>query len=197
MNYKVIIPPTEEPLTLDETKLHLRVDNMDEDDYISALITAAREQVEQITGRALLLQIIQQKYTDFPRKSKEDYPAIRLLKSPVAEVSSITYKVEELVDEVLTIVDAEMEAEDYIITSTEPAYIVPNVGTDFPSTNCEIENVIVEYIAGYPTAADVPQSIKFAMLLLIGDLYENRQDGIRNLPRASQALLNPYRTNKY
>lgn len=50
-----VISATTEPLTLEEAKQHLRVD-LDftaDDARISALITSAREVVEQFTGRAL------------------------------------------------------------------------------------------------------------------------------------------------
>ncbi len=50
--------PSSEPITLAEMKLHLRTfaSDTDEDDLISALITSAREWVENYTGRALMDQ---------------------------------------------------------------------------------------------------------------------------------------------
>lgn len=48
-----ITPAITEPVTLAEVKAHLRVDHADEDARITALITSARQRVEQMTGRAL------------------------------------------------------------------------------------------------------------------------------------------------
>ena len=42
-----------EPITLDEAKAHLRVEFADDDAYISALITAAREYAEAFQNRLI------------------------------------------------------------------------------------------------------------------------------------------------
>lgn len=56
MRATLTVPPTGEPLTLAEAKLHLRVDLNDDDALITALISAAREQVEFLTGQRLMTQ---------------------------------------------------------------------------------------------------------------------------------------------
>ena len=51
-------PPSAEPLSLAEAKLHLRVgaDITEDDGLIAALIVTARQQAEHRTGRALVSQ---------------------------------------------------------------------------------------------------------------------------------------------
>ena len=56
MRATLTFPPAGEPLTLAEAKLHLRVDLNDDDALIAALISAAREQVEFLTGQRLITQ---------------------------------------------------------------------------------------------------------------------------------------------
>lgn len=56
MQAVLTVPPAGEPLTLPEAKLHLRVDLDDDDALITALIAAAREQVEFLTGQRLMTQ---------------------------------------------------------------------------------------------------------------------------------------------
>lgn len=50
MPLQLLTPPTAEPVSLVEAKLHLRVDFNDDDALITSLITAARQAAETITG---------------------------------------------------------------------------------------------------------------------------------------------------
>ena len=52
MTVLLINPPAVEPVSLDEAKAHLRLGGSDDDDYLSALIVAARLQVETAIRRA-------------------------------------------------------------------------------------------------------------------------------------------------
>ena len=54
MTLVVTTQPASEPVTLDETKTHLRVTDTSEDTLIGGLITAAREYAELVTGRAFI-----------------------------------------------------------------------------------------------------------------------------------------------
>lgn len=56
MKASLTVPPANEPLTLSEARLHLRVDLDDDNALIEALIVAAREQAEFLTGQRLITQ---------------------------------------------------------------------------------------------------------------------------------------------
>ena len=56
MTSTLIAGPGEEPVTLAEAKAWCRIDASDEDALVTALIAAARLQVESLTGRALVTQ---------------------------------------------------------------------------------------------------------------------------------------------
>ncbi len=58
--FKVLTPPTVEPITLADAKAYLRVDVSDDDVFIDALIMRARAYGETVTGRAIATQQIQQ-----------------------------------------------------------------------------------------------------------------------------------------
>lgn len=61
--FKVVTPPTVEPITLADAKSYLRIDFTDEDNDVTRIITRARSYVETITHRALAPQSIQCIYT--------------------------------------------------------------------------------------------------------------------------------------
>src|SRR5689334_10750978 len=58
--FKVITPPSSEPITLSNVKDWLNIDFSSKDTLISSLITRARSYAETVTGRALATQQIQQ-----------------------------------------------------------------------------------------------------------------------------------------
>lgn len=58
--YKILVPPTTEPITLVDVKDWLNIDFTSKDTLITNLITRARAYAENITGRALATQQIQQ-----------------------------------------------------------------------------------------------------------------------------------------
>ena len=53
----VITPPATEPITLNEMKLHSRIDGSDDDTLIEGLITAARMQLEQMASHRLKTEL--------------------------------------------------------------------------------------------------------------------------------------------
>lgn len=153
-----------------------------EDTMLSALITVAREYCETITRRALATQTLELILDDFP----SDY--IELPKSPVQSITSIKYKDSTGTETTWT---------DYVSDVDKlPALIMPEYGDSFPSfTPYPSGAVRIRYVAGHTT--DIPKSIKQAMLLLIGHLYENREDTVakklENIPLGIQSLLSTYR----
>ena len=63
---KLITPPDDEPVTLAEAKVAARIDGDAHDAILPALITAAREQAEQIAGCALVEQVRRYELRDWP-----------------------------------------------------------------------------------------------------------------------------------
>ena len=184
--------PSEEPVTLQEAKSHLRVDAADDDALITSLITAARETVEHITRRALVTQTWDYFLDAFPSGDELALPL-----PPLRAVTSITYKDKD--GNVST-----FDASNYVVdTASEPGRVVLKSSATWPSaTLWPASAVTVQFDAGYGGAADVPQAIKQGLLLLVGHLYENREaivpgTVLREIPMGVDALLWPYRVLRW
>ena len=203
MPLQLLIPPAQEPVSLAEAKLHLRVDFSDDDALITALITAARQAAETLTGRQLITARWKLVLDAFPGPSLMGVPAgrpftlpghaILIPKVPVQSIVSINYL--DMSSQQQT-----MPAANYAVDSVcEPARITPVFGQIWPITLPQIGSVSVTFDAGYGAAADVPEGIKRWILIRVGSLYQNREE-VAALSRGSitplpfiDGLLDPYR----
>jgi uncharacterized phiE125 gp8 family phage protein len=179
MTYKVVTAVATEPVTLAEAKLHLRVDASDDDDLIGALITAAREFAEHYTGRALAEQTLEMALDEFPCVDYIDLDA-----PPVASVTSIKYTDTDGVEQTFSSASYSLD------TYGTSRQVTLAYGVEWPDTREEPRAVRIRYVTGYATA---PKAVKSALLLLIGHLYENRQDAtatrLESIPTGAEALL--------
>jgi len=199
MGWKLKTGPTVEPVTLTEVKLHLKLATVtadaeaytDEDTLLTALIQAAREQAEKYTNRALINQTWEYYLDEFP---DGDIP---VHVSPLSSVTSITYIDSDGVTQTLatTVYQAD--------TTVEPGKIFLKYGQLWPSTRTVPNAVVITYVSGYgSTAASVPASIRAAILLIIGHLYEHRENvtvGVtaNDMPQGAYFLLDPYRVIEF
>lgn len=181
-----------EPVSLAEAKLHCRVDHDDEDLYLQDLITAAREHVEQVVlNRALLTQTWELFLDRFPGEGE-----IRLPLPPLQSVTGIYYTPDGDVEQMFA-------AANYAVdTVSEPGRIVLQRDASWPGDTLSVVNgVRIEFVAGYgDAAADAPGPVRRALLLLIGDLYEHREETIaiqglqlQQLPFGMAPLVRSYR----
>jgi len=203
MPIQLVTPPTEEPVSLLEAKLHLRVEFDEDDMLIASLITAARQAAETLTGRQLTTARWKQVLDCFPGPSLMGVPAgqaftlpghaILLAKAPVQSVVSINY-----LD--MGSVNQTMPALTYTVdVACEPARITPVFGQIWPICLPQIGAVSVTFDAGYGTAAQVPEGIKSWIKLRVGSLYAHREEvaalsrgRIESLPFID-GLLDPYK----
>ncbi len=163
MPLKLITAPASEPITTAEAKTALRIDTSDQDTLIAAFITAAREQCEQHTGRALLTQTWERTLDAFPDNE------IRLGWPPIIAITSVKYIDVDGVEQTLA-------ANVYTLDNdTEPGWLLLADGQSWPATSDVANAVRVRFTAGYASAAAVPQSLKTWITLKVGELIENRE----------------------
>ena len=172
--------------TTAEAKDFLKVDTAADDTLIDNLIKAATESCQIYTNQYFLNTIVEQ-YSD---KWSEVYT---LYKSPVSSITHIKYYDTNNVEQTYN-------PDNYILDDvSKPARIGLAVDATLPDLADRINAVHVKYTVGYGTASsDVPDGIKQAVLLTLGNWYENRQTVITGrtateLPLSSQYLLDQYK----
>ena len=191
MNYLIkTVQPTIEPVTLAEAQLHLRLDTFGspashpDDSLVETLITAARENAEQYTG----VTIAQATYQV---KSAVVNNQISLQTYPVTNIGSVTY--EDSTGTVNTV-----SVDDYYVDNFQrPARLIFK-------QNAPVYDVTATFTAGYtdnesPNPYPTPAGVKAAILLMLGNLYENRESVASTQsyerPQSATYLLTPHRIN--
>lgn len=192
----VTVQPTSEPITTADAKTHLRVDISDDDQYIAALIRAARQSCENYCARAFITQtrqtILDSFYSCDGGDAYGQSVMLRLGRAPVISLTSITYVDMNGATQTLDPTKYQVDL------ATEPARILPVYGSYWPVVRPQLAAVTVTYQAGYGAASAVPDAIKHAMRILISHWYENREPVIIGsrmdvLPMTVEHLLGPYR----
>ena len=184
-NYKVVTAATGNILTSSEVKTHLKVDTTADDTLISALIVACTNSAQEYTNRFFLETTLDM----FADEWKE---ISTLLKSPVTSVDSIKYFDQDDNQQTL---DTSVYAFDMV---SMPARIFLKPNQSFPELSERKNAIEVRYKVGVSSASDVDQAIKQAVLLTIGNYYENRQAVVTGtiateLPMNAKFLLDQYR----
>ena len=164
MRYELSTAATGTPISREDVIDFIRV--VDTDDYalITALVDRATRYVERRIQRQLLTATWKLYLDAFPAE-------ILLEKLPVASVTSITYT--DLDGDTETLAATEYQT-DYSAPD-RPGRIKPAYGKTWPNTRSSTYNAVtVTFTAGYGTAADVPATIKQALLLLVQHWYDQR-----------------------
>lgn len=167
MAIRQTVAPTIEPVSLDEVKLHLRLDSgSSEDTLLSSLIATARQYCEQYQRRAYITQTWELWLDRFPT-----VPVIDIPLPPLQSIISIKYY--DTANSEYTLAASEYFAD----IKSQPGRISLHYGKTWPSLTLRPSNAVcITFVCGYgATAASVLERIRQAILLTIGHLYENRE----------------------
>lgn len=206
---RLITGAAEPAVSLSEAKAHLRVDFSDDDTMIQAYLDAATAHFdgpEGVLGRCLVNMTYALDLPWFPRQVwlgdrpyayREDIRKHRHidLSEYLCGVSSVTS---------ITYVDADGNNQtlgtDVYTLATDNRFradIALKYGQCWPLTQHQDAAVSITFVSGFGNAAAVPSPIKAAILLMVGDLYENRESQTVRwalAPNATvDALAYPYR----
>lgn len=191
LGVKTIVWPTEEPLTADDCRGQVEAEVYDDPDVdpvddakFLEWAGAAREYCENFTGRFIARRTVEVALDDFPTG------AIVLPFAPVVGVLTVTAAGEE--------VDAELYTLDDYNT---PARVLP--ASSWPGVTAATNTVKVRCLVGYSEDSDgpnLPKALRAAMLLIVGHLYNNREDStdkaMATIPTGADAIMRPLRIRK-
>lgn len=203
--------PAVEPVLGSEVNTFLGLSTSDDDTLLDALATAAREQCEAYTGRALITQTWTMTLDRLPGGREPWWDGVRemavtelygdpapifLPKFPVQSVTSV--KLYDWADAATTVTASVY----YVDTAQEPSRIVLERGQVWPAVSLRAANgVEVVFVGGYgDAAADVPDSLKQGIKMLAAYLYEHRGEcDVKQAVHRSGAasLWNAYRVGRF
>lgn len=188
MNLVVTSAPAATPVSATEAKAHSRIDTSDDDTLVATLVEAATARAEAHTGLAFITQTLALHLDEWPCDGLIVVP-----RAPLVSVSSIVYRA---TDGTLTTLDS---AAYQVVTASKPGRIAPAYGYQWPTLRGTLDDVVVTFVAGYGAAgSSVPADIRAAILLMFGELYDNREGFVTGtiatpLPMAAENLLGRHR----
>ena len=194
-SWRVLTPPTTEPITYSDVKEYGRIDGTEEDNLITGFCKAVREATEFYIGRALIEQTIRCVFDYWPIKSNSSlsgmyYPTtisineLELPQPPLISVTQISVLDESNVATVYS------SNNFYTVTESIPGKIVIKNGCSPPmNTGRYVAGLRIDYVAGYGSvASNVPQAILEAMKLWAVAVYEDRTLPTEPPPDAKKLL---------
>lgn len=178
-----------EPVDLDYLRDHLRIDDNEQDSYLSALLQSARDTAEQFIDGIIADREFELKLDAF---SSEIILPCRPVDPSTITISYVAQ------DETTQTVDSF----DYKSTDFGTS-IFPKVGESWPGTRRVSDAVTITFEAGFNAAkGEVPAAIKHAVVMIAATLYSLPQDhipggGLSAVPMSSKFLLQPFKKESF
>ena len=182
MSSFLIEGPSAEPVTIEELRDWLRLDDTAQDATLARLITAGRMALEQAIQRRIMIERW--------RLTLDAWPLARIVPLPVSPVQAIA---------AVRVYDGNGQPQ---LLASE-AYRLSHCGLmprlklegEVPKPGIRESGIEIDMVAGYgATPGDVPGPLRMALRLLVTRWHENRGDADPGpLPADVLALMAPYR----
>lgn len=171
------VQPAETPVSLDEVKERLRMEDNTEDTTIQAQIQAATAYCQEYTWSQFVS-------ATFVERFDCGFPCIIVpQKAPLVSATSLAYV------DTAGVMQTLAQNTDYIVDAyAKPGRIYPAYNKYWPSTRDFAQVVTLTYVAGYGTPADVPDEIREAIMMKVESLVSDC-DGTEAIDKAIHSLL--------
>jgi len=188
MELRLITASTGPPLALRDVQDHLY--NYDDDrgpDMIRKLGAATEYCQREVIGRRQFMPATYDAIMPaFP------FDRITLPIPPLKSITSIKYYDSNGTEQTLS-----STAYSSVTPTDDPGFVEPAFGEVWPTTRDRADAVTVRFVAGYASRAEVPQSIKEAVLLKTEHLYDPGRVKEADVTRAVSDLMNQYEYGHY
>lgn len=186
-----------DPVTLAEARIHLRLPSTidsDEQAEITRMISVATEYAESFTNRSWTTGSKTVYFDAFPAGAERSKLGLYLPGGNISSITSVTYYDGDYSQQTLA------GSAYRLVGAADRAYLFPAMGEVWPTDVAnEPKHIAVTY--ALDGSVDVPASVKQAILLLVGSVYEYREDGVIDnaglalvkAPKAADDLLTPYK----
>ena len=185
----IVTQPAIEPVTAAEFKSQVRDDALTDAEAL-AWVTTARAYIEEMNNFAIITQTWRLALDRWPSGREKWWDGVRqgsrtelygpssfsdvpLPRYPLQSITSVTTFDTGNNATAVTVADV-----FNVDTYRTPGRLALRFGQTWPIALRETNAIVIDYAAGYGTAAgDVPAPIKQGILLMAASLYENRGDG--------------------
>lgn len=206
MRSRVVAPPSLNPCSLEETKLHLRITGSSEDSYIQDLIAVATDLLQEHCHRKFVQQtmegwldidnLMSSWWSGSITAAINAIQSLRVIELPWAPTISVSSVSVFSMSDVETPVDPDTYRVDSVDLGM-PARITLKESVVWPGGSYRNQNSLkVTWLSGYgPAESDVPVGLRSAIKQMVAYLYNNRGDCSGDCVGACGAmkLAQPYR----
>lgn len=191
----LVTGPTVEPVTLTDVKAHLRLTGTADDLWLARAVRAARARVETVTGRQLLQATYELSLDAPPTEAWVILP-----RPPLLAITHVKYLDTAAAEQTWASTNYQVRGAAPVSGSTPDPFVSNGwietvAGVSWPSMVTDTIRILrITYTAGYGTkVSQVPTDLVQAVYLLIGAMYERREDDAAVTSSAALALMTPYK----
>lgn len=196
--YTLVTPPASEPVALADVKTFLRIDGNEDDAILTSLIASARRMGEEYTKRAFMTQTWQMVMDRFAERVVMAPPGIHTAPPPyVLDGSQSIQLSRQPIQSVTSIkTTASGNSQTTVLAATYTldtamGRILLNEGYNWPTSLRGMSAVEINFVAGWPDAASVPEPIRQAIMQHVAASYSNKV--CADMPAGVQAMYDPFR----